>query len=148
LAGLAAVAGGGQAVGDAEDPDLRGEWKRAIGGMPRFDQSKPVSGGEGGALTPQYRAIFEGNLKDQAGSGAGDAPTTTCRAPGVPMMMIAYWPMEIVVMPDTTHILIDNIAESHRRIFTDGRGWPEDPDLAYTGYSIGKWIDEDGDGKY
>ena len=35
-----------------------------------------------------------------------------------------------------------------RRIFTDGRDWPDYQEPLLTGYSIGKWIDEDGDGKY
>jgi hypothetical protein len=35
-----------------------------------------------------------------------------------------------------------------RRIFTDGRPWPEDAEPTYAGYSIGKWVDEDRDGKY
>ena len=35
-----------------------------------------------------------------------------------------------------------------RRIFTDGRDWPTDIEPTYQGYSIGRWIDEDGDGRY
>jgi len=29
-----------------------------------------------------------------------------------------------------------------------GRAWPEDAEPTFAGYSIGKWVDEDGDGKY
>src|SRR6266571_4570220 len=55
----------------------------------------------------------------------------------------------IVVPPDTTHILIEHIHDS-RRIHTDGRDWPADMDdnPMFRGYSIGRWIDEDGDGHY
>jgi hypothetical protein len=56
--------------------------------------------------------------------------------------------MEIVVLPDTTYIMIDDVTDSVRRIFTDGRDWPTDAEPAYTGYSIGRWIDTDGDGRY
>ena len=35
-----------------------------------------------------------------------------------------------------------------RRIFTDGRERPEEIELSPEGYSIGKWIDSDGDGRY
>src|SRR4030095_16827104 len=35
-----------------------------------------------------------------------------------------------------------------RRIYTDGRNWPKDAEPAFLGYSIGKWIDEDGDGRF
>src|SRR5207302_1367169 len=40
------------------------------------------------------------------------------------------------------------VYESVRRIFTDGRPFPRDAEPASIGYSIGKWIDTDGDGKY
>jgi hypothetical protein len=35
-----------------------------------------------------------------------------------------------------------------RRIFTDGRDWPREIQPTYAGYSIGRWIDEDGNGIY
>jgi hypothetical protein len=35
-----------------------------------------------------------------------------------------------------------------RRIYTDGRTRPEEVEAAFAGYSIGKWIDQDGDGRY
>ena len=46
--------------------------------------------------------------------------------------------MEIVVTPETTHILIEHIHDS-RRIYTDGRDWPADmyDDPQFAGYSIG-----------
>jgi len=63
-------------------------------------------------------------------------------------MMNLYDAMEIVVMPDTTYILIDDVTDSVRRIFTDGRDWPTDAEPSYAGYSIGKWIDSGGDGRH
>jgi hypothetical protein len=38
--------------------------------------------------------------------------------------------------------------EPNRRIYTDGRDWPKDLLPTYAGYSIGRWIDEDGNGVY
>ena len=66
------------------------------------------------------------------------------------MMMNIYDPMEIVITADVTYILISHVNDAYRRIYTDGRGWPNEDEfvLTYTGYSLGKWIDEDGDGKY
>ena len=46
-------------------------------------------------------------------------------------MMNVYQPMEIVVLPDTTYVLINHVHDTHRRIFTDGRGWPEEFEPAY-----------------
>ena len=39
-------------------------------------------------------------------------------------------------------------ADHGRRIYTDGRDWPADIEPTYQGYSIGKWRDEDGEGRY
>ena len=70
-----------------------------------------------------------------------------CLSPGMPRIMNVYEPMEIVITPATTHILISHIHDN-RRIFTDGRDWPSELEPAFRGYSIGKWIDDDGDGRY
>jgi hypothetical protein len=46
------------------------------------------------------------------------------------------------------HVLVDHQSYT-RRICTDGRDWPtKEMGPTYAGYSIGRWIDEDGDGKY
>jgi hypothetical protein len=52
------------------------------------------------------------------------------------------------VLPGTTYIRIDHTHQSHRRIYTDGRDWPKDALPSFRGYSIGQWIDTDGDGKF
>jgi hypothetical protein len=58
-----------------------------------------------------------------------------------------YEGAEFVITPRTTHILMEHIHDS-RRIYTDGRNWPAFIEPTFTGYSIGRWIDEDGDGRY
>jgi len=65
----------------------------------------------------------------------------------MPRIMNVYGQMEIVVTPHATYILIDHIHDN-RRIFTDGRDWSEDVEPSFAGYSIGKWADRDGDGRY
>jgi hypothetical protein len=62
-------------------------------------------------------------------------------------MMMAFIPLEFVVTPDTTYILV-GMYDHFRRIFTDGRDWPKDIEPTFSGYSIGRWIDADGDGRY
>jgi hypothetical protein len=136
-----------QAFDDSKFPDLRGQWRRMEPGGPAgFDGSKPGWKQEA-PLTPEYQAIFEANLADQAAGGQGTDPTYTCLAPGMPRIMIAYGLMELVVTPATTYILIEHIHDN-RRIFTDGRTWPEEMEPQFAGYSIGQWLDEDGDGVF
>ena len=127
------------AFDESKYPDLKGQWDRAPG-TGQWD-------GKTAPLTSEYRAIFEANLKDQQEGGQGNDPTWICRAPGMPRVMNAYGPFEIVVTPKTTHILMDHIHDS-RRIFTDGREWPKEIEPSFAGYSIGTWVDEDGDGRY
>ena len=128
---------------ESKYPDLKGQWQRI--GAPRWAKASDAP------LTDEYRAIFEANLKDQATGGQGTDPTFTCLAPGMPRVMNVYEPMEVVITPSTTHLLMQHIHDS-RRIFTDGRDWPEnlgqELEPTFAGYSIGQWVDEDGDGRY
>src|ERR1700681_1127334 len=128
-----------QAFDETKYPDLKGQWERTT--QPRWLDAKT------GPFTPEYRAIFEENLKDQAAGGQGTDPTFTCLAPGMPRVMNMYAPFEIIVTPRATHMLMDHIHDS-RRIFTDGRPWPKEMEPSFSGYSIGQLIDEDGDGRY
>ena len=145
------AASGAQGFDDAKYPNLKGQWVRAEGsaGVGRFDPTKPPGRLQEPPLTAEYQAIYEANLADQALGGQGIDPTYRCLSPGMPRIMHAYSPMEIVVTPDTTHILIEHIHDN-RRIHTDRREFPADMDLdpMFAGYSIGEWIDEDGDGRY
>ncbi|MFI5387130.1 MAG: hypothetical protein ACHQ50_13540 [Fimbriimonadales bacterium] len=138
-----------RAFDDSKYMDLKGQWVRAGGGMGQYDPAKPPARGQEAPLTPEYRAIHEASLADQANGGQGDDPTYRCISPGMPRIMHAYSPMEIVVTPEATHILIEHIHDN-RRIHTDGRDWPTDMDTnpMFAGYSIGRWIDRKGTGRY
>ena len=83
----------------------------------------------------------------EATGGQGDTPTVTCLPPGMPRQMNVYEPMEVIITPATTYLLIEHIHDS-RRIYTDGRTWPEEMEPMFSGYSIGQWLDQDGDGRY
>jgi len=65
----------------------------------------------------------------------------------MPRVMIAVQPMEIVISPDATYVMLE-LFGTLRRIFTDGRDWPKDIEPSFAGYSIGKWEDTDGDGRF
>jgi hypothetical protein len=145
-AALCATIPGAQAFDDTKYPDLKGQW-RVVGGPMRFDTSKPWGPGQQAPLTAEYQAIFEANLKAQAEGGQGTTPTYTCLSPGMPRVTNGYGQIEIVITPDTIHILVQHIHDN-RRIFTDGRDWPAEVEPTFLGYSIGKWIDTDGDGRY
>ena len=135
-----------QAHDVAKYPDWNGQWIRPPGVGNQWDTSKPVRMGQA-PLTPEYQALYEANLKDQAEGGQGTDPTHTCIPDGMPRAMNVIFPMEIIILPNTTYMLIEYLSMS-RRIFTDGRDWPKDFEPSFMGYSIGKWIDTDGDGRF
>jgi hypothetical protein len=153
---LLATMAGAFAFDQTQYPDLHGQWRRgpntsaaveARGRANVFDPSKGWGPAQQPPLTPEYQARFEANLADQAAGGQGIGETFTCVSPGMPRVTNAYGQSEFVVTPGTTHILVENIRDS-RRIFTDGRPWPEHIEPSLLGYSIGQWIDTDGDGRF
>jgi hypothetical protein len=127
-------------------PDWSGQWRRPSSVAPAWDPTKPPGLGQQAPLTPEYQAIFEATLKDRATGGLGGDPTGLCLPHGMPRMMVAIFPIEFVVTPKITYYMTDYTTS--RRIFTDGRDWPRELLPSFNGYSIGKWVDEDGDGKY
>jgi hypothetical protein len=153
VAALCLSGAGAIAFDDAQYPDFNGKWNRApLPGAPRtpqpaYDPSKGWGKAQQAPLTAEYMAIFEANEADQAAGGPGTTRGFTCRTGGMPLVMTLFQPMEVIVLPDTTYILI-NRGNIQRRIFTDGRDWPKEIDPAYMGYSIGKWIDEGESGQY
>jgi hypothetical protein len=164
VAATLGVAGVARAADAAKYPDWKGAWARWVppnpkydagngtftaGGQPSFDQEKPWGLGQGAPLTPEYQKVLEDSIADQANGGEGNFfdHAVRCMPGGMPLMTIAFGAVEYVITPETTYILIGG-AEHYRRIFTDGRDWPKDLEPTYAGYSIGRWVDEDGDGTY
>jgi hypothetical protein len=151
-AALTVTMGGAQAADDAKYPDWRGQWTGILtpglaGQRVKFDPTKPWGPGQQAPLTAEYQKVLEDSMADQANGGIGNYPSATCRAGGMPRMMSNGPPLEYIVTPETTYILIGG-EDHYRRIFTDGRDWPTAAEPTYQGYSIGRWIDEDGDGRY
>jgi hypothetical protein len=138
-----------RAFDDDRYPNLAGQWLRTDTGTPRFDPSKPSGRGQRAPLTPEYQAILEASLADQANGGQGNWYSgAQCLPPGMPATMNGYNSMEIVVLPEVTYVMVEHDLPIHRRIYTDGRGWPAEVEPTFQGYSIGRWIDSAGNGHY
>jgi hypothetical protein len=136
----------GQAFDESRYPDLNGQWSRA---HPRsqWDPSKPRGLQQQAPLTAEYQAIFEANLADLHSGNLGADPQVFCLPSGMPRMMIAYEPIELIITVETIDVHTDHLGD-FRRIYTDGRDWPAKIKPSFEGYSIGKWVDENGDGRY
>ena len=148
LVSLLGVADRSPADDLAKYPDWSGQWSRVPdGGVPRYDPSKPLRNQEA-PLRPEYRARHEVSLRDIAAGGFGFDMNYRCFPSAMPRMMTGVSNMEFVILPTVTRILFEQLMFAPRRIYTDGRAWPGQMEPAFSGYSIGKWLDTDEDGRY
>lgn len=129
-------------------PDFQAQWRNPTanqGGNP-WDPNKPMGLAQQAPLTPEYQAVFEASVRAQKAGTQGNNLGSTCRLAGMPKMMNFAEPMEIVIRPTITYFI--PMQDPVRRIYTDGRDWPTDDPPTFGGTSLGRWIDEHGDGRY
>jgi len=141
---FATASAAAQSSGDSKYPEWKGQWVRIGAGT--YDPDKR-SGGQPPPLTAEYESIWEANRAEEVAGGQYYNPQSRCLPAGMPRMMVAFEPMEVIVTPAVTYIQASYFNE-FRRIYTDGRDWPKELERAFVGYSIGKWEDSDGDGRY
>jgi hypothetical protein len=100
---------------------MKGQW-RLIGDPMRFDTSKAWGPAQQAPLTPEYQALFEANLKDQAAGGQGLAQTNSCVSPGMPRVTNGYGQIEVIVTPRTTYLMVEHINDIAASIPTHAIG--------------------------
>jgi len=145
LFGALAIGMTGAAGQEQKFPDWSGQWRRPPGIGIQWDQTRRPGLPQQAPLTPQYQKLLEWSIADQAQGGQGIDNRYTCIANGMPRMMAVIGPIEFVILPNLTYINFE--AFLPRRIYTDGRDFAkEEPSLA--GYSIGKWLDSNGSGRF
>jgi hypothetical protein len=139
------VSGRELVAADKTYPDWSGAWNRIGSGS--FDGVTPSGPTEKAPLTPEYRARWVASMEAQKKTGVSGNPVERCLPPGMPRSMIVLNPMEIIITPKTTYMLLTYLMEV-RRIYTDGRKFPAQTEPTFSGYSIGAWEDSDNDGSY
>jgi hypothetical protein len=145
LAGaISLTVAGARAGEEPRYPDLNGQWSRGSPGA-QWDPSKPGGLRQEAPLIAQYQAMFEANLKATASGQEGYNLHSRCFPAGMPRMMLAYEPIDIIFTPETTYVR--DYFNEFRRIYTDGRDWPAVIEPTFNGYSIGKW-EQNPDGRY
>jgi hypothetical protein len=137
---------GAAAFDESKYPAFNGQWRRAPGAGIGWDESKPRGLPQNPPLTPEYRAIWEASMADQAAGGQGNDTRVTCVSNGMPRLMTIIRPLEFFIYPWITLVVYEN--NLPRRIYTDGRDFPKDDEPSYAGYSIGTWRDTTGSGTY
>jgi hypothetical protein len=151
-AALIVTTDGVRAADESKYPNWKGRWEvvnaPGLGGQRvKFDPNKESGPAQQAPLTAEYQKVYEASMADQAKGGLGNfAGHSQCLPGGMPTMMTTQ-PQEYVITPHTTYILLGG-ADHYRRVFTDGRDFPAGLEPTYQGYSIGRWIDEAGSGRY
>jgi hypothetical protein len=143
---LCATIGSARAQEIGKYPDWKGMWVR-IGAGGTYDPTKPPMLGQDPPLTAEYRKIWEANLEEARSGGQSYNDQVHCLPSGMPRMMMAYEPLETIITPEITYVQV-SFNNEFRRIYTDGRDWPTDQEPTFAGYSIGKWLDTDGDARF
>jgi hypothetical protein len=126
-------------------PAFAGQWSRASAGA-QWDPTKPGGLRQQAPLTAEYQAVFEANLKSLASGNEAYNGHSRCIPAGMPRMMLAYEPIDVIVTGEVTYIR--DYFNEFRRIYTDGRAFPPEIKPTFNGYSIGRWEDQDTDGRY
>jgi hypothetical protein len=121
--------------------DINGIWMRRT--------PRGVEGGNGATYTknlPEMTAFGQAKFKEAKDSNGGeytledtnDPVLTKCYPPGVPRVYFHPYPFEFEQTPKYMLMLFEYDHEV-RRIYTDGRPLPSDPDQTWMGTSVGHW---------
>jgi len=109
------------AFDETKYPKFEGQWKRKLGTVNSWDESKRPGLPQDPPLTPEYRKLWEASMADQKEGGQGLDTRVTCISNGMPRMMTILRQLEIFIMPWVTLVVFEN--NLPRRIYTDGRDW-------------------------
>ena len=117
----------------AKLPDWSGVWNPKIS-----DQDKQAKTNMP-PWTPAANELIQFQLAEEK---AGRPPPlfVNCLPEAMPAwMLVTHNAMEILFTPGRVTLLGESDGNRLRRIYTDGRPHPEDPDPTFHGHSIGKW---------
>jgi hypothetical protein len=114
-------------------PDWSGVW---IPDIP--DQNAQVRTNPTPWTADAQRQIDRMNADEEAGNPKG--LFINCLPEGMPSwMLISHNAMEVLFTPGRVTLLGESDGNRLRRIYTDGRPLPTDPDPSFHGYSVGRW---------
>ena len=130
------------AAAPAALPDWSGVWKPDQGILFKSGRNDPDSHEARLRDTPPYTPEFAKEHAALLGSANRGLPlyepTANCLWPGMPRLMLQPYPMEFVPRQGVVYTLHEYMSQQ-RRIYTDGRPHPADPDPSFNGDSIGHW---------
>jgi hypothetical protein len=120
----------------AKLPDWSGVWTPNTSDQHRREKSDPIPWNRKAA--DEISAL---EVREKAGNPKG--LFVNCLPEGMPSwMLISHNALEFVFTPGRVSILGESDGNRLRRIYTDGRSHPQDPNPSFHGHSIGYWEGE------
>ena len=119
----------------AKLPDWSGTWQPDWGGLFGATELPPP------VLKPAAKKMQEEVNAAKAKGENLQTKQANCTPPGMPGIMRQPYPIEFLYSPGRVTIAHETYSQV-RRVYTDGRKNPEDPDPAFNGWSIGHWEGE------
>jgi hypothetical protein len=117
----------------AQLPDWSGVWNPNITDQNARIKTDPVP------WTPEAAADVA-KLVAEEHAGRPKGLFVNCLPEGMPSwMLISHNALEVLYSPGRVTLLGESDGNRLRRIYTDGRPHPDDPDLSFHGHSIGHW---------
>ncbi|HSP19458.1 MAG TPA: hypothetical protein VLQ79_08090 [Myxococcaceae bacterium] len=117
----------------AKLPDWSGVWTPGISDQVRRIKADPVP------WKPEIAAQVKA-LEAEEAAGRPKGLFVDCLPEAMPSwMLISHNAMEVLFTPGRVTLLGESDGNRLRRIYTDGRGHPPDPDPTFHGHSIGRW---------
>jgi hypothetical protein len=137
---LSATLPGGTWAAIAQLPDWSGVWEPMLFGPPDPGAAPPPPPPSAPKLTAAYAAQYAAfQEKNRTTPGINFvSEVANCVPAGLPGSMMQPYPLEFLFTPGRVTIAIETYSVV-RRIYTDGRPLPADPDPTYQGSSIGHW---------
>jgi hypothetical protein len=127
------VAGAADWAALARLPDWSGVWVPDLA-----DQTRQVRGNPPPWNASAAQQILALEADEKAGRPHG--LFVDCLPEAMPSwMLISHNAMEILFTPGRVTLLGESDGNRMRRIYTDGRGHPADPDPSFHGHSVGHW---------
>jgi len=133
---LAAPAMSGSLKNTAKHPNLNGIWSGTQGII--WDTAAKPEEPDSPPYTPEYAERYRSALTAAANGNPKADPPARCLSPGIPRIMAAPFPFELVQTASTVYILFEYMSQV-QRIYMNGTG-PGSMGLAsFNGYSEGRW---------
>jgi hypothetical protein len=119
--------------GLAKLPDFGGVWTPVISDQVAQEKTNPPP------WTPQAAKQIE-HMYEEEKAGRPFPVIDHCFPTGMPSyMLITHNAFELLITPGRVTLLGEGDGNRLRRIYTDGRPHPADPDPSFHGHSIGHW---------